>query len=413
MPLSTVKLDEGFPPFVFDYLLAGDVRDPYPALAEARENTPVRAMPNFFDPSGPPNYLVYRHGDVVRLFKDNVTFSSSNLRDGMGPAMGDQIILGMDEPEHRRHRGLVSTAFRQRALSRWEQALVGDVVGRLIDGFADRGQIDLVPEFTWQFPPQVIAGILGLPQEDFRQFQRWAVAITGLHTDFERGMAASAELKDYLARFLEQRRRLPADDVISDLAVAELDGEHLDDEEIFSFLRLLLPAGVETTFRSSGNLLFLLLTHPDQLEAVRDDRSLLGPAIEEGLRFEPPLLLTGRITTCDTELSGVAIPAGASVAPMLGAANRDPRVFSDPDTFDIFRDPSQHVSFAHGVHVCLGMHLARLETARGRRRPARSAARSAPRRGPGRAGRRPHPRRDLPQPDLAPRALGPGLRGSR
>jgi cytochrome P450 len=362
VPMSTVQLDDGFPPFVFDYLLAGDTRDPYPALAEARETTPVRSMPNPFDPSAPPNFLVHRHADVVRLFKDNVTFSSAILRESMGPAMGDQIILGMDEPEHRRHRGLVSTAFRQRALSRWEESLVGEVVNRLIDGFADRGEADLVPEFTWQFPPQVIAGILGLPQEDFRRFQRWAIAITGLHTDFERGMAASVELKDYLGQILTERRRAPSDDVISDLAVAELDGEHLDDEEIFSFLRLLLPAGVETTFRSSGNLLFLLLTHPDQLGAVRADRSLLPQAIEEGLRFEPPLLLTGRIATRDAELSGVTIPAGATVAPMLGAANRDPRAFTDPDRFDIFRDPSQHVSFAHGVHVCLGMHLARLET---------------------------------------------------
>ena len=360
--MSTVQLDDGFPPFVFDYLLAGDTRDPYPALAEARETTPVRSMPNPFDPSAPPNYLVYRHADVVRLFKDNVTFSSSILRESMGPAMGDQIILGMDEPEHRRHRGLVSTAFRQRALSRWEESLVGEVCNRLIDGFADRGEADLVPEFTWQFPPQVIAGILGLPQEDFRQFQRWAIAITGLHTDFERGMAASTELKDYLARILVERRRTPSDDVISDLAVAELDGEHLDDEEIFSFLRLCCRRGWRRPSARAATC--CCSSSPIQNSSRRcgpTGRCSRRPS-RRGCVSSRRCCSPGASPRCDAELSGVTIPAGASVAPMLGAANRDPRVFTDPDRFDIFRDPSQHVSFAHGVHVCLGMHLARLET---------------------------------------------------
>jgi len=360
--MATIELDGGFESFNFDYSIAGDVRDPYPALAAARETTPVRKAENPFDPAGPPDFLVHRYADVLRLFKDNGTFSSANLRDTMGPAMGEHIILGMDEPEHRRHRALVSTAFRQRALARWEESLVRRIVDELIDGFADRGRADLVPEYTFLFPSKVVSGVLGLPQEDFRQFQQWAVAIISLHTNWDRGIAASEELKAYLARILEERRAHPADDVISDLARAELDGEHLDDKEIFSFLRLLLPAGVETTFRSSGNLLYLLLTHPDQLEEVRADRSLLPAAIEEGLRYEPPLLLTSRVATVDTELGGVAIPAGASLTPMLGAANRDPAAFADPDRFDIHRVQGQHLSFAHGVHVCLGMHLARMET---------------------------------------------------
>lgn len=360
--MSTIDVADEFHSFNFDYSIAGDVRDPYPRLAASRDQTPVERVANFLDPTGPPTYLIYRHADVTRLFKDNATFSSSNLRETMGPAMGDFIILGMDEPEHRRHRALVSTAFRQRALARWEEKLVASVVDRLIDGFVDRGQADLVPDFTFLFPSQVVAGVLGLPSEDFRQFQKWAIAIISLHTDWDRGITAAAELKAYLAAILEERRRDPHDDVISDLAQAELDGERLDDEEIFSFLRLLLPAGVETTFRSSGNLLHLLLTHPDQLDAVRNDSSLIPQAIEEGLRLEPPLLLTARVVMHDTELSGVPIPAGSTVTPMLGAANRDPSVFADPDRFDIFRDPHQHISFGHGVHVCLGMHLARMET---------------------------------------------------
>jgi cytochrome P450 len=359
--MTAIELDD-FESFNFDYSIAGDVRDPYPRLAELRSTMPVVHQANPIDPAGPPIFMVYRHADVVRLFKDNAVFSSSNLRDTMGPAMGDQIILGMDEPEHRRHRGLVSTAFRQRALARWEETLVSQVVGDLIDGFADRGSLDLVPDFTYLFPSKVVAGVLGLPGEDFRQFQKWAIAIIALHSNWDRGIVAGDELKQYLATILAERRVNPGDDVISDLAVAELDGERLDDEEIFSFLRLLLPAGIETTFRSSGNLLYLLLTHPEQMEAVRQDRSLLPQAIEEALRFEPPLLLTARIVLEDTELSGMKIPKGSSVSPMLGAANRDPEVFDHPDEFDIFRDPKQHISFGHGVHVCLGMHLARLET---------------------------------------------------
>jgi cytochrome P450 len=360
--MTAVELDDSFENFNFDYSIAGDVRDPYPALAAAREATPVKREENPFDPDLPPFYLVHRHADVVRLFKDNATFSSSNLRETMGPAMGDHIILGMDEPEHRRSRALVSTAFRQRALARWEQTLARRVCDELIDEFADKGSTDLVTSYTSLFPSKVVSGVLGLPTEDFRQFQRWAIAIISLHTNWDRGIQAGEELKQYLAKLLAERRVHPAEDMISDLATAELDGERLDDEEIFSFLRLLLPAGVETTFRSSGNLLYLLLTNPDQLEAVKADRTLLPQAIEEGLRFEPPLLLTSRVAMVDTSIGGVDIPAGSSVTPMLGAANRDPAVFPDPDRFDIFREPMQHLSFAHGVHVCLGMHLARMET---------------------------------------------------
>lgn len=347
----------------FDYRLAGDVRDPYPELAEARRTTPVLAAPDMAPtPGGPGAYTVFRYEDVTRVLRDNETFSSAILRDVMGEVMGHKIILAMDEPEHRRHRSLVSTAFRQSTLARWEEALVSTVVNELIDRFASRGHAELVHEFTFPFPTQVVAGVLGLPREDYLDFQRWAVSITSANAEWERGVQASRELKDYLASVLEQRRLDPQDDLISELAQASLDGEQLDDEEIYSFLRLILPAGVETTFRSSGNLLFLLLSHPDQLDAVRGDRSLLPQAIEEALRLEPPLLITSRVATTDVVLSGVQIPAGSSVTPLLGAANRDETHYPDPDTFNIFRDPQQHMSFGTGPHMCLGMHLARMET---------------------------------------------------
>jgi cytochrome P450 len=143
---------------------------------------------------------------------------------------------------------------------------------------------------------------------------------------------------------------------------AEIDGESLSDEAIYSFLRLLLPAGAETTYRSSGNLLYLLLTHTDQLDAVLHDRSLLPQAIEEALRFEPPLLTINRTTTCEVELGGVTLPAGESITPNLGSANHDETRWENPEVFDIFRSAIPHIAFAHGPHMCLGMHLARLET---------------------------------------------------
>jgi len=347
----------------FDYRVAGDVRDPYPELAEARINTPVLAADQMaVDQNAPGSFVVFRHEDVARVLRDSEVFSSTILGDVMGEVMGHKIILAMDEPEHRRHRSLVSTAFRQSSLARWEERLVTNVVDDLIDKFVDEGKAELVIDFTFPFPTQVVAGVLGLPREDYLDFQRWAVAIITANAEWERGLKASSELKDYLANILDQRRTEPRDDLISDLAVASLDGEQLDDESIFSFLRLMLPAGVETTFRSSGNLLYLLLTHPDQLVAVRDDRSLMPQAIEEALRLEPPLLITTRVATKDIEMHGVHIPKGSSVTPMLGAANHDPDQYPDPDRFDIFRDPKQHMSFGTGPHMCIGMHLARMET---------------------------------------------------
>jgi cytochrome P450 len=236
------------------------------------------------------------------------------------------------------------------------------VVDELIDGFADRGHADLVQELTFNFPVQVIAHILGLPRSDFPMFQRWAIAITSVTTNWDRGMAASEALRDYFATILDERRRHPADDLISELVQAEVDGRKLEDEEIYSFLRLLLPAGVETTYRASGSMLYGLLTNPDQLQAVVADRDLLVPAFEETIRWEPPVTVILRQATRGTELAGVPVQKGADVGLLLGAANRDERKYEDPDHFDLFRESKQNVGFGFGIHVCLGMHLARMET---------------------------------------------------
>jgi cytochrome P450 len=272
------------------------------------------------------------------------------------------MILGMDDPEHRLNRNLVSNAFRERSLARWEQDLIGPICNELIDRFVGRGAAELVRELTFEFPVRVIARLLGLPEEDFAQFQRWSIELIGLGADIERGLAASQSLKDYFATVVAERRRTPQHDVISDLVTAEIEGERLTDEAIYAFLLLLLPAGAETTYRSSGNLLFLLLTHPEQLAALQRDRDLVDQAIEEGLRLEPPLLMIGRTTTREVEIGGVMLPAGAEITTCLGSANHDEARWEDPDSFDIFRAPQQHLAFAFGPHMCLGMHLARLET---------------------------------------------------
>jgi cytochrome P450 len=339
----------------------GYVRDPYPEFARLRGESPVTRQEAAFV-GGPPSYVVYSHDAVTEVLHDGETYSSAIITQGMGQVWGPKIIVGMDEPEHRQHRALVSVAFRQRTLSRWEQSLVGRVVDELIESFGDRDRADLVGEFTFAFPAKVISGVLGLPEEDYQQFQEWAIGIISIGRDWERAVQFSTELREYLTEIVDARRVQPEEDLITDLVTAELDGEKLDDDRIYSFLRMLLPAGIETTYRSSGNLLYLLLTHPDQLDALRGDRSLIPQAIEEGLRYESPVLLTTRVTTKDTVLADVEIPAGSSVTPMLASANRDPDAFSEAEAFDIFREPTRHLSFGLGPHLCLGLHLARMET---------------------------------------------------
>ena len=347
----------------FDDAVAGDVRDPYTELSRMRHDEPVQRLDISVMPHEPskPVFFVYRHEDVAQMLRDNRTFSSAIIIDAFGDAFGKHVMLGMDEPEHRRHRSLVASAFTAKGLARWEEELVAPVADMTIDRFAGRGRADLVREFTFPYPSQVIAGLLGLPREDYPQFQRWSISLLSITVNRERAVEASAALREYFIPILEARRKDPKDDLISRLAHAEVDGEHLMDEEIFSFLRLLLPAGVETTYRSSGNLLFGLLSNPEQLDAIRADRALIPQAIEEAVRWEAPLLMITRVATCDTELGGVAIPAGSAVMPVLGSANREEERYPDPNRFDIFRPSTGHLSFGLGVHVCLGMHLARLE----------------------------------------------------
>jgi cytochrome P450 len=220
-----------------------------------------------------------------------------------------------------------------------------------------------VREFTFAFPVQVIARLMGLPRSDYVRFQRLSIELLNVVYDWDRGIAASASLKEYFGTVLAERRGDPQDDLISELAESEIDGERLTDDEIFAFLLLILPAGVETTYRASGNLLVALLTEPALMDAVRADRGMLSGAIEEALRWEPPISTVVRVAARDCELGGMAMPEGTNVSVSVAAANRDPLHYPDPDRFDPRRTNIAHLTFGAGPHVCLGMHLARMESA--------------------------------------------------
>jgi cytochrome P450 len=346
----------------FTDTVAGDVRDPYPELAIKRRESPVELNVQMgFDLGERLTATVYRYDDVATVLRDHETFSSGAIRDLMAVVMGPYVMVGMDEPEHKRHRHLVSHAFRSKALAHWEDDLMGDVIDELIDKFADRGSAELVREFTFRFPVQVIAEVLGVPRSDYEKFHQWAVAIINVAANPDVGIKAGAAMREYLVDFVEARRKEPGTDVISDLVTSEIDGELLDDEEIYSFLRLLLPAGAETTYRASGNFLYGLLTHTDQLEMLKADRSLMQQAVEEAIRWESPLLITNRRCLVDTEVHGVKIPAGADVIPHLGSANHDEAHWDNAENFDITREPKPQIAFGVGPHMCIGMHLARLE----------------------------------------------------
>jgi cytochrome P450 len=288
------------------------------------------------------------------------TFSSSIYDQIMGPVMG-RTLLELEGTEHRASRALVSPSFRTALLERWRSELVEVVVHELIDRFAPRGRAELAREFTFAFPVQVIARIMGLPRQDYVRFQRLSIELLNVVYDWDCGLAASAALKAYLTEILAERRRNPQDDLISTLAESEIDGARLTDDEIFAFLLLILPAGVETTYRASGNLLVALLTDPPLLDALRADRGMLRGAFEEALRWEPPITTVVRRAVRDCELGGVAIPAGTNVSVSVAAANRDPTRYPDPDRFDPTRKNIAHLTFGGGPHLCLGMHLARME----------------------------------------------------
>jgi cytochrome P450 len=323
-----------------------------------RSDCPVAATTPPYDPR--PNFQVASYRDAEAVLRDGETFSSAINAEHIGQFMGE-LILAMDGQEHRKYRNLVAKAFRASQLEQWDETLVRPAIDRLLDEIVPLGRADLVASVTSRYPVEVICGIVGVPLEDAAQFATWAEQVNTGPLAPAQGHAASQAMVDYLRPIVEARRERPTADLISDLVHAEIDGERLTDAKIYGFLRLLLPAGAETTFRVMGNCLVALLTHPDAMAAVLADRSLVAEVIEETLRWETSVTMVSRVAAHDTEVSGCPIPAGSPVHVLTGSADRDERRWDEPHEWRLGRPHQHHLAFGTGQHQCLGMHLARLE----------------------------------------------------
>jgi cytochrome P450 len=343
---------------LFGGTMLSPVRDPYTVYRRLRREQPVILVQSLLG----QDYVVTRYDDAAAVLDDARRFSSRGNARTIGLVMG-RTILEMEGVEHVRQRKLITPFFAPSALRGGLQERIERVAHALLDEIeTSGGRADLVSQFTFVFPIRVICQIIGIPVEDYVDFHRWAIDLISVGDDPPRGLAASQRIIDYLRPVLEARKAEPTGDLLSALAHAEVDGLRLTDEEVLSFLRLLVPAGADTTYRLIGSLLYALLTHPRHLEEVTADRGRLELAMEETLRWESPVQYVMRETTAEVLLGGVEIPAGALVSVALGSANRDEDHFPDPDRFDIERRPEDHLAFAPGQHFCAGTHLARAET---------------------------------------------------
>jgi len=336
-----------------------DDAQPYAMWARARRECPVVETPgNDWAPQ--PTFATTTFADADRVLRDAETFSASINGEVMAPFMGE-LMLGLDGEEHRRYRSLVAQAFKLSSIERWKPELVDAVLARLLDEIAPLGRADLVETITSKFPVQVICGIVGVPLEDHERFNAWAEQINFGPLNPDEGLAASAAMVEYLEPLVAARRAEPTGDLLSELVHAEIDGERLTDARLYGFLRLLLPAGAETTYRVFGSALLALAGDTALRDRVANDRSLVAALIEETLRWETSVTMVSRRATADTEINGVAVPAGCPVTVYNGAANRDDERWPDAESFDIDREHVSHLAFGTGPHQCLGMHLARVE----------------------------------------------------
>jgi cytochrome P450 len=338
----------------FDPQMMFDFPDPYPLFAEMRRTGPVTIAHVMRRVA----HVVGRYDDCLAVLKDGETFSSRSNAE-VGKVMG-RTVIEMDGKEHTRNRALVQSVFVPKAMDGLEPML-GEMVHALLDAIARERRADLVTQFTERFPVQVMAHLVGVPRADYPQFQRWAIDIIGFAKDYERGLASARAIREYLGPVIAARRANPGDDVLSKLVTGRIDGNGLTDDEVVSFLRLLMPAGAETTFRLIGNMLVALLTDRARYERVRADRTLVPWAVEETLRWETSVLMVSRQATRATEIGGFPIPEDGFISVVVASANRDERHYERPDEFDLDRRADDHLAFGFGRHHCLGYHLARLE----------------------------------------------------
>ncbi|HTK61928.1 MAG TPA: cytochrome P450 [Pseudonocardia sp.] len=359
--------------------------DPYPAFAALREACPVHryvlpavevekinSNPLVARPTA-EFYSISRYSDVLAGVQDHNTFASGQ---GPGPERaqppdGVGMLISADEPHHARQRRIVVQAFNPRAIEALRPELAA-ICDRLIDGFAEDGRVDLVPRYTVQVPIEALSLMLGVSTDDRDKFKRWTddtlKAFGGDPEAYEASYQSLMEFTEYFMAIITERRaaldrgQTPPDDILNRLLHADYGDRPFTDPELIMCIQVLLVAGSDTVNHAIGNGVHLLLTHPEARALLEREPERWGLAVEEILRFESPAQALFRNTRTETEVAGCPIPADAKVRMLFAAANRDPEVFSDPDSFRIDRDPKEirkHVAFGHGIHACIGAALGR------------------------------------------------------
>ncbi|MFF9687204.1 cytochrome P450 [Streptomyces sp. NPDC014623] len=346
--------------------------DPYAAYRAMRDTAPL------FWHEATRSYIISRYEDVARVFKDrNSEFTTDNYDWQIEPVHG-KTILQLSGRDHAVRRALVAPAFRGSDLREKFLPVIERNSRELVDTFRHTGSADLVADYATRFPVNVIADMLGLDKADHTRFHGWYTAViaflgnlSGDPAVASAGERTRVEFAEYMLPIIRERRENPGDDLLSTLCAAEVDGVRMSDEDIKAFCSLLLAAGGETTDKAIAGIFTNLLLHPDQLAAVRADRSLIPQAFAETLRYTPPVHMIMRQTATEVTLSSGTIPPGATVTCLIGAANRDENRYLDPDRFDIFRDDlttttafsaaADHLAFALGRHFCVGALLAKSE----------------------------------------------------
>ena len=343
------------------------IEDPYPTYHLLRSEDPVHHNPLGF-------WVLTRYDDVVaalrdpRLTKEPIAAFVAARTGAPAPA-GGLSMLDRDPPDHTRLRGLVNKAFTPRVVEKLRPD-IQDVVDGLLAKVEDAHSMDLMEEFAFPIPVIVICQMLGVPVEDRERFKKWGLDIArGLDAIMlppdsdvaRRSTTARQELAEYFRHLIAERRTSPRDDLLSGLIAAEEAGDKLSETELLATCILLLVAGHETTVNLIGNGTLALLRHPEQLRRLREEPGLIGSAVEELLRFDGPVQRTARVPSEDITIAGRTIPKGDMVLPFIGAADRDPAQFPDPDRLDLGRTDNRHIAFGWGIHFCIGAPLARVE----------------------------------------------------
>jgi cytochrome P450 len=367
--MSTNHAEQIAETFELSHLPSGFHNNPYPIYRALREHAPVKRMRD-------GSYFLTRYDDLVAIYKNPKSFSSDKKLE-FKPKYGDSplyehhttSLVFSDPPLHTRVRKLISGALTPRAIAGMEQGLIG-LVDSLLDRMEEKRDVDLIDDFASAIPIEVIGNLLDVPVDERGPLREWSLAILGalepvLSADVaQRGNRAVTEFINYLNDLIARRRANPGNpeiDVLTRLILGEADGEKLSPKELIHNCIFLLNAGHETTTNLIGNGLVCLAEYTSQREQLLKQPDLIKLAVEEMLRFESSNQLGNRITTETVEVGGITMPPQTRVTLCIGAANRDPSQFNDPEIFDIARTPNRHLAFASGTHACAGMSLARLE----------------------------------------------------